>query len=211
VQRLGELDVLLGRQHPQPPLELGLPQRGGHVLAARRVGDGRLLEVEAGEGAGQPGVRLEQGARRRSGGRAFGEEAGVDGEQHRGVEVVGGDLDVGEVGHGQRGVGRGRALVEGLAGDRHLLAGGRGLAVDQRAPGGQRVPPGGPARVGGQRERVVGVVEEGEEGVGVVPVAGLEQTPQHGLEVAGGGAGRAAGHVCLQSRGGPAARAGSAG
>ena len=46
-------------------------------------------QVEAGERQRQPAVRLQQRARGLGGRRALGEQAGVDGQQHRGVEVVG--------------------------------------------------------------------------------------------------------------------------
>ena len=62
-----ELGVLLGRQQPHPPLLLRLPQRGGDVLRAHRLRDGQLLEVETGEGEGEPAVRLEQEQRRAAG------------------------------------------------------------------------------------------------------------------------------------------------
>ena len=87
---------------------------------------------------GQPAVRLQQGAGRLGGGRALGEQAGVDGQQHRGVEVVGEHLDVGEEGHEQGGVGGRRALVERLAGGGDVVGGGVRVVLDQGPAGGQR-------------------------------------------------------------------------
>jgi hypothetical protein len=109
-----------------------------------------------------------QGTGRLTGDGPLGEEAGVDGQQHRGVEVVGGDLDVGQVGEGQGGVGRGRARVEGLTGGRDRLDRGVRVALEQPPPGGERVAPGGPPRLGGLPEGRLGLVEEGEERGGVL-------------------------------------------
>ena len=111
---------------------------------------------------------------------ALGEQARVDGQQHRGVEVVGGDLDVGEVGHRQRGVGGRRALVQRLArGRRRPAAAASGsLSISARRAA-SALPPGDPAGVGGcRRTPSAVVVEEGEEGGVVLTVAAGEQTPR---------------------------------
>jgi hypothetical protein len=198
-QRLGQLGVGLGRQQPHPPQVLGDAHGGGDVLAAHRVRDGELLEVEGGEREREPPVGLLQRARRPAGAGALGEQARVDGQQHGAVEVVGADLDVREVGHQQRGVGRRCALVEQLASRRDVGRGGVGVALDHRTASGQRVPPGHPAGLGRGRERAGGLPEQRQEGGGVVAVAGSEQPPQRILEVAGCGTGRAANHASLPS------------
>ena len=135
-QRLGQLGVLLGRQ--QPHAATGRRARAARRRRAARASRGRppsSSRSRPDEGQGQPAVRLQQGAGGLGRGRALGEQARVDGQQHRGVEVVGGHLDVGEVGHGQRGVGRRAGTCQGLAGGGDVVGGGVRVALDQARGG----------------------------------------------------------------------------
>ena len=90
--------------------------------------------------------------------------------------------------------------VELLAGRRDRGRRGGGVALQQGAPGAEGVPPGLPGRPRGVGEVLVDAVGEGQEGGGVLPVAGVEQPPEGALQVAGGDAGRSGAHASLPLR-----------
>jgi hypothetical protein len=110
-------------------------------------------------------------------------------------------LDVREVGHREGRVGGRVALLEHVAGSRHVLRHGVGVVLDEAPSGGQGVPPGDPHRLGRLGEPPLQLVEEAQEPGGVVTVPDGEEAPQGGLRLAGGDTGRTGGHgPFLQSR-----------
>jgi prephenate dehydratase len=206
--------VQLGAQPQQVPAVGDVGQPGGHGVPPLGLGDRELLEVERGQGEGEPQVRLVQRAGgaavgRGVGGRELlGEQAGVDGQQHRGVEVVGGGLHVGEVGQHQRGRRRRGAGAERLAGGGDAGRDGVPVAVEQPAAGGQRRAPRGPGGPGGGGQRGLDVVEPGPEVLGVVALAGGQQAPQCSVEVTVRQGCRAGSHASLLTDAGRPAAAG---
>ena len=185
-------------------------QCGGDVRArAAAWATASSSQVEAGEGQRQPPVRLVQRAARRS--RAAGPSVSRLASTASSIAASkwsAATSHVGEVGHEQRGVGRRRALVERLAGGGDLGRGVLGVALEHRAAGGERVPPGAPVGVvGGGQDAPSASSSRSRNARVVLALAGGPAAARAQPEVAG--AARAGGGSrVLRSRGRPAVPSG---
>jgi hypothetical protein len=199
VHRLGELGVLLGGQPEQPPPVGHVGQRVGDPGAPQRLRGGELLEVEQGQRAGEPVVGLVQLPGGLTGRGLVGEQAGVHGQGERGVQPVGGHLQVRQVGQRERPLGGRRAALQVRPGTGDGGGGAVGVAVVQPGAGGERGGPGVPAGGPGGAQDRLGVGELVAEGPGVAGVAGREQPPAGSLQLLLGDGLGPGGHGLLQS------------